>query len=190
MSTEPRPVAAAETLAPGLLLARPAEDDLTELHAIYSDPRVWTHLPSARHTEQGQTHELLSLWRRSWQDHGLGQWIVRDPDSGQMLGHGGCAVRGGFCWNLGYRFAAEAHGRGHATDVARAGLAAARAARPQLPVIAYLLEHNRASARVAEKVGLVLRHRGPDAGNPDPDAVRLIYSDRELADEEVSRAVE
>jgi RimJ/RimL family protein N-acetyltransferase len=57
---------------------------------------------------------------------------------------------------------------------------AARAHRPELPIVAYLLEHNTASARVAEKVGLRLVHRGPDAGNPDADAIRLIYADRAL----------
>ncbi|GAB3186812.1 GNAT family N-acetyltransferase [Nesterenkonia suensis] len=190
MSTEPHPGGPAETAASGLLLVRPAEGDLAELHAICSDPRVWTHFPTLRHTEESQTAELIRRWQLSWQDHGLGQWIVRDPASGQMFGHGGCAVRGEFCWNMGYRLAAEAHGRGLATEVARAGATAARAARPELPIIAYLLEHNRASARVAEKAGLMLRHRGPDAGNPDPDAVRLIYSDRELSAVQVVRALE
>ncbi len=53
---------------------------------------------------------------------------------------------------------------------------------PGLPVIAYLLEHNHASAAVAKKVGLTLVDRGPDAGNPVPSAVRLIFADRPLTD--------
>lgn len=189
MCTEPPQAAPSAVAATDLTLTPPDLDDLIELHAIYSDPRVWTHFPYARHTDESQTAELIRVWRRSWQEHGLGPWIVRDPQSGAMLGHGGCAVRGGFCWNLGYRFAAEAHGRGYATQVARAGTSAARAVRPELPVIAYLLEHNRASARVAERAGLLLRHRGPDAGNPDPDAVRLIFADRELSREQVAQAL-
>ena len=47
---------------------------------------------------------------------------------------------------------------------------------PDLPVIAYLLEHNTASAQVAQRIGLTLEDRCSDAGNPDPEAVRLIYS--------------
>jgi RimJ/RimL family protein N-acetyltransferase len=47
-------------------------------------------------------------------------------------------------------------------------------------VVAYLLEHNHASRRTAERSGLQLRWRGPDAGNPDPDAVRLVHADREV----------
>jgi hypothetical protein len=35
--------------------------------------------------------------------------------------------------------------------------------------------------RTAERAGLKLAWRGPDAGNPDPEAVRLVYADRALA---------
>jgi hypothetical protein len=47
-------------------------------------------------------------------------------------------------------------------------------------VTAFLLEHNVASRATAERAGLRLIWRGPDAGNPDPGAVRLIYADRPL----------
>lgn len=56
----------------------------------------------------------------------------------------------------------------------------ANLARADAPVVAYLLEHNSASARVAIKLGFDLVHRGPDEGNPDATAIRLIYSDRPL----------
>jgi hypothetical protein len=49
-------------------------------------------------------------------------------------------------------------------------------------VIAYLVEHNERSRGRAERSGLSLVWRGPDAGNPDPAAVRLIYADRPLDD--------
>lgn len=35
--------------------------------------------------------------------------------------------------------------------------------------------------------GLELVWRGPDAGNPHPDAVRLVYADRPLDDELLDR---
>ena len=57
---------------------------------------------------------------------------------------------------------------------------------PAVPVVAYLLEHNHASRRVVDKLGLTLQHRGPDAGNPDPAAVRLVYADRELAADQLA----
>lgn len=139
---------------------------------------MWAHLPSGRFADLATTRAALDRWLEDWQRDGLGAWVVREGD--QVVGHGGCALRQGAYWNLGYRFAPEVQGRGFATEVARAGIARARALRPALPVVAYLLEHNLASAAVARRVGLTLRHRGPDAGNPDPSAVRLVFADREL----------
>ena len=67
-----------------------------------------------------------------------------------------------------------------ATAVSRDAIAAAGAVDPALPVVAYLLEANAASAVVARRLGLELVHRAPDAGNPDPTAVRLVFADRDL----------
>ena len=53
---------------------------------------------------------------------------------------------------------------------------------PDRPVLAFLLEHNTASRRTAEKVGLRLVWRGPDDDNPDPDAVRVVFLDRDPDD--------
>jgi hypothetical protein len=68
-----------------------------------------------------------------------------------------------------------------------AALDAARTVHGEKPVIAYLLEHNRESKGRAEASGLTLAWRGPDAGNPDPDAVRLIYADRAVDDALLAR---
>ena len=64
---------------------------------------------------------------------------------------------------------------------------AAHAVDPERPVVAYLLEHNVESRGRAERAGLSLVWRGPDAGNPDPDAVRLVYADRPLDDDLLER---
>ena len=61
-----------------------------------------------------------------------------------------------------------------------AAIDAAHAVAPDRPVVAYLLEHNVESRGRAERSGLSLVWRGPDAGNPDPDAVRLVYADRPI----------
>lgn len=167
-------------------LRRPTDDDVAALHAILSDPRVWTHYPSLRHRDPDQTRTTVAGWIAEWQRDGSGIWVVRRHGETGLIGYGGCSLRAGAFWNLGYRLAPEAQGAGYATEVAAAGLAAARAARPDLPVVAYLLEHNTGSARVAERVGLTRRHRAPDAGNPDPDAIRLVYADRPLTPHQVA----
>lgn len=167
-----------------LHLDAPTVDDLDVLYAIYSDPRVWTHFPILRHTNAERTRSMLDGWIEAWERDGLGQWIVRSLDDETVLGHAGCSLRRAGWWNLGYRFAAETHGQGLATEASRAGLEAAVAVRPEAPVVAYLLEHNVASLRVAEKLGLTLQHRAHDFANPDPDAVRLVFADRDLTEEQ------
>lgn len=165
----------------GVRLDVPTLEDVAAIHRIYRDPRVWTHLPSGRHDELGATELMVRGWMAGWERDGLSVWIVRDPGSGEVLGNAGCSVRQGVFWNLGYRLAPQAHGRGIASRVSRYAVGEAQRSQPALPVVAYLLEHNLASARVAEKAGLTLQHRAPDAGNPDPAAIRLVYADRQLS---------
>ena len=171
-------------------------DDLDEHHALLSDPAVWQHLPTGVHTGRAQTMATLERGVEQWQRAGLGYWTARlhadqPPDQvppglapGAFVGTGGCTVREGTTWwNLYYRLTRAAWGRGLAAELVSAALDAARATDPDLPVIAYLLEHNAESRGRAERSGLSLVWRGPDAGNPDPDAVRLVYADRPVDDD-------
>ena len=171
-----------------LVLARPTTDDIDELHDISADPRVWQHFPSLRHTSHDQTSAMIARWNDGWDALGLGVWVARLRGEHEVIGYGGCSDLRGVAWNLGYRISADAHGFGYATEIARAGVAAAAAVDSLKPVSAHPLEHNVASARVAEKLGLTLRHRGPDSGNPDASAIRLVYADRELNEHELHAA--
>lgn len=42
---------------------------------------------------------------------------------------------------------------------------------------------------MAEKVGLSLQYRAPDAGNPDPQAMRLVFADRTLTGTQLAAAL-
>lgn len=169
-----------------LWLDRPVPGDLADLHRIHADPASWSHFPQGRHLDVTRTQETLDRSELAWA-HGLGTWCVRDSADGQVIGMAGCAVpEGEPWWNLYYRFDTSVRGRGYATEAADAALAAAHDVDPDRPVLAYLLEINIASGRTAEKAGLSLVWSGPDAGNDDPDAVRLVYLDREPSDELVT----
>lgn len=163
-----------------LTLTRPTADDVEDVFRLYSDPAVWEHFPSRRHTHPGTTAELLDHVDESWEVIGLGSWVARDAE-GRLVGTGGCDLRLGLAWNLGYRLARDVWGRGFAQEVIRAAVAAAQQVRPEMAVTAYLLEHNGKSRAAAERAGLDLVWTGPDAGNPDRDAVRLLYADRSLS---------
>ncbi|MGN7860697.1 GNAT family N-acetyltransferase [Microbacterium sp. 22303] len=185
-----------ETTTDRLLLRRPVPGDLASVFAIHADPRVWTHFPSLRPTDPDQIQTMMARWGRSWEGAGLGTWTVLLRGTGEMIGNGGCMLLtaegddpAAGVWNLGYRLSAEHHGHGYATELAQAARAAAAEVAPERPVIAYLVEHNRASAAVAEKAGLTLVHRAPDVGNPDPAVMRLVYADRELTSAQLATAL-
>jgi RimJ/RimL family protein N-acetyltransferase len=162
------------------------ETDLDDLHALSADPRVWEHFPSGRHLNLDATVRQLGMFRDSWDEVGLGYWTARRRQTGEFVGVGGCALRQGPAWNVYYRIRPEAQGHGYASELVGAGLKAARDARPDLAITAFLLEHNVASRRTAERAGLQLAWRGPDVGNPDPGAVRLVYADRPLTEEQIT----
>lgn len=171
-----------------LRLDEPVEGDAEALFAIHHDPASWLHLPSGRVTDPAAGATMVGASRRRFARDGLAYWSVRDEEGGPVVGRGGCAVpdealdadpTGRGWWNLYYRFDQRVVGRGYATEMGEAALEAAHDVAPERPVLAYLLEHNHGSRRTAEKLGLRLVWRGPDADNPDPDAVRLVYLDRE-----------
>ena len=158
--------------------------DLEPIHALHADPAVWRHFPSGRHASPRHTAAFVIHMERDWSRVGLGYWAVRrlgGPPDGILLGLAGCAVRYSSVWNLYYRFDPAAQGHGFAAETVAAARAAAATVHPGLPVIASLLEHNTGSRATAERAGLRLAWRGPDAErNPDPGAIRLIYADRVL----------
>ena len=166
-----------------LELHRPEPPDVPELFALYADPEVWRGDPLTRHTDIAQTERLVAHWRAGWDRDGLGMWVARSTEpgaAGRLAGIGGAAVRLGVAWNVGFRLRPAFWGRGLAQEITAAAVGAARQLRPDLPLTAYLLEGNERSRRTTERAGLRLVWRGPDAGNPDPDAVRLVYADRSL----------
>lgn len=164
-----------------LRLDRVSLDDVESLYELHADPAVWTHYPTGRHTSPDKTAAMVEQAIRDWEADGLGFWSVREHDGDRIVGIGGCARRReGRVWNLYYRLSPSVWGRGYARELSIASIETAKRVDPATPVIAFLLEHNEASRRTAESAGLGLVWKGPDAGNPDPDAVRLVYADREL----------
>lgn len=177
------------TVTDRLVLTAVARGDLDELAALHTDPRVWTHFPSGRHPDQARTESDLTEWRADWQRAGIGYWTARGRDDGAFVGVGGVRRRPAGVLNLYYRIVPEQQGRGYASELARAALDAAGRIVPGVPVTAFLLEHNTGSKATAERLGLTPVWRGPDAGNPDPEAVRLVYADRPLDDAVLSELV-
>jgi len=166
-----------------LWLDEPSATDLDAFYAIHGDARTWTYLPSGRHASRAASAAKLDAIIAQWAVDSLGYWAVRETATGPAVGFAGCAVPSGRSWwNLYYRFAVSAQGHGYAAEVARWAIEAAHDVDPERPVLAYLLESNTPSRRTTERLGLQQVWRGPDRDNPDPEAVRIVYADREPDD--------
>lgn len=153
--------------------------DANHIYWLNSDPRAWAHRPSGVHITREQTKAQIAGYIEAWNRDGLGCWAARTHD-GTFVGIGGCSVKDGIGWNLHYRFLPEAQGRGYEAELVRAAMIAASEVRPELPIVTLTLEHNAPSRAVAENAGLTEVWRGPDEDDENPDAVRLVYADREL----------
>jgi RimJ/RimL family protein N-acetyltransferase len=191
---------AAEFLNTGRLTLTPlAWSDVTEVHAVYSDPGTWLHLPSGRHTSLAATERSVAESVASRAASGFGRWAIRlrvtlpgtDLAPGALIGVASMMPLECGAHNLGYRLTPASWGRGLATEAAAAALATAGAS--PLPVTARALANNPASLRVLEHIGLTRVWSG--SGLPHPDAgagdgghtvpasaalERVIFADRPL----------
>jgi len=165
-----------EVLTERLDLRPTAEADAAALYPIMSDERGWWFDPVNRHDEPERTRAFAARAEERWAE-GLSYWTVRERERGAVIGIGGAQRHASGAWNLSYRIATEAWGRGYATELARAAIAAARHVDPEVPVIAWVAAHNVPSRRVAERLGLV--DRGPHLDENDGQ-IRLAYADRPI----------
>jgi RimJ/RimL family protein N-acetyltransferase len=147
-----------------LILRQFTEDDVENLVEVDSDPEVMRYLnggaPTPREAvEQSILPRLLSYYERY---EGFGVWAAIEKSSGAFIG-----------WfsfrphdeshpdevELGYRLRRVAWGQGYATEGARALIRKGFSELGVQHVTANTYEHNSASRRVMEKVGMTLVRR-------------------------------
>jgi RimJ/RimL family protein N-acetyltransferase len=168
-------------------LAPATSAELDEVHAIFSDPATWLHLPSARFSSVAESAAMVADLEQEWREEGLSQWVVRAAESwdgvaaGDVIGMGGVSPRDGGWWNLGYRLAPRAWGRGLAVQVSLEAIEQAGRTRPSWPVVARLLSNNPGSERVSRRAGLHEVWRGTSAQGVGLD--RVVLADRDVAPE-------
>lgn len=138
-------------------------DDLPAIAALLADPAVVRHVG-------GKTSSREEAWRKllagpgMWALLGFGYWIVERKADGAFLGQAGFGdfkrdmrppIEG--LPEMGWMFAAHAHGQGFAGEAVAAGLRWADRALPGRDIPAIIDPANAPSIRLAERSGFTFR---------------------------------
>ena len=136
-----------------LLLRQWREDDFESYARICADPEVMRYLG-------GQPLTRMEAWRHMaylvghWQLRGYGHWAVEEKSSGRLIGRMGFFNPEGWPgFEVGWTLGRDSWGKGYATEAARHMLAHAFGDMGREHVISIIHPDNRASIRVAEKMG-------------------------------------
>ena len=152
---------------PRLRAERIAAGHFDELARLHRDERVMRWLRGVR--DEAETRRVIEQEAEIWRRRRFGLVMLYDRRDGRFAGRGGLRpteVEGESVVELAYALMPEFHGRGLATEFARACLEAGfgRFALPE--VVAFTMTTNQASRRVMEKSGFVYARDFERAGLP------------------------
>jgi [ribosomal protein S5]-alanine N-acetyltransferase len=128
-----------------------------ELSLLLRDPRIARTLwPGEAPPSESQLLHSLADKLDHWKRYGFGLWLLRDRDTGVVVGRGGLQhthVGGHDEIEAGWAIAPERWGEGLATELAHACTAVAFEQLELKQIVAFTLPANVASRRVMEKSG-------------------------------------
>lgn len=142
-------------------------DDLDDMAALLGDPEVMTYYP--RPKTRAEAAQWIDWNRGLYKTHGYGLWLLTTQD-GTFVGDCGLTpqiVDGVTELEVGYHVLPALQNHGYATEAAAASRDFARLVLGATRLIAIIHPDNRASARVAEKIGLRLEKRTRVHGGRD-----------------------
>lgn len=144
------------TLETQRLRLRPLrESDFEDYAALYADPEVVRYLGTGGEPwDRGRSWRHMAFQKGHWDLTGTGLWAVAPKETGAFLGLIGFAAPEGWPgFELAWTLARRWWGNGYATEGARAALDHAFTALGKDRVISLIHPENRASIRVAERIG-------------------------------------
>jgi RimJ/RimL family protein N-acetyltransferase len=137
-----------------LRLRRITESDVAAVAALSCDPQVNQHSPSGAPTLQ-EARASAQGFVEDWLRDGIGYWVAElDGDLVGVSGIRSATLEGEKCWNLYYRFAPAAWGRGLARESAEAAVFVAGQLEPDRAVVVRTRPSNEAAIRVALAIGM------------------------------------
>lgn len=134
-------------------------DDLADCLALWSDPEV-TRFIGGRPSSQEEVWSRLVRYVGHWALLGFGYWLVAEKESGRFMGEVGFAdfrrviepsLDG--IPEIGWVIGPQGHGRGYATEAARAAIAWGDRHFGSVRTACIIAPENGPSIRVAEKCG-------------------------------------
>jgi RimJ/RimL family protein N-acetyltransferase len=154
---------------PRLTFRRLVPGDLDDLFALYRDPAVRRYFPEGTLTRE-ETLEELTFYLNGHPDHPeLGFWAAVHKETGRFIGRCGLlpwTIDGRFEVEVAYMLAREYWGQGLGTEAARGIRDHAFRELGRSRLICLIDRDNRASIRVAEKIGMAFEKEGRDAQGP------------------------
>ncbi len=140
-----------------MTLERLRLEHASEQLRLLLDPRVSATLwPRRQRVTEADVIDGLAAKVDHWDRHGFGMWMVRDRETGEMVGRGGLQYTYTAGLNdveAGWAIAPERWGQGLATELAHACVETAFGPLGLLELVAFTLPDNIASRRVMEKAG-------------------------------------
>jgi RimJ/RimL family protein N-acetyltransferase len=143
-----------------LLLRGFVEADLDELAVISSDPEVTKWVGDEDGLNREDTWRRMAYFVGHWELRGFGQWALIERETGKLVGRAGLLRPE--AWpglEVGWLVAREHWGRGFAPEAGRASMEWAREELGADHIISLIEDHNKRSARVAEKLGMEVEGR-------------------------------
>jgi len=141
-----------------------------EVTRLLRDPRVARTLwPQRQPPSAADLRETMAARCQHWERFGFGLWLLRDRDTGEMVGRGGLQhtyVADVQAIEAGWAIAPERWREGLATELAMTCVEVAFADLHLREIVAFALPDNVASRRVMEKAGFVFERPVMHVGMP------------------------
>ena len=153
-----------------LLCERLTLEHAGEVAILMGDPRVARTLtPDGRPMTQTQVLDSLRAKIAHWERYGFGLWLLRDRETGGMVGRGGLQhtyTAGLQDVEAAWAIVPERWRQGFATELANACIEVGFRQLGLRSIVAFTLPDNIASRRVMEKAGFVYEREVMHVGLP------------------------
>ena len=136
------------------------QSDLDDYAALNADPEVLRYLGSGPAWDRSRSWRHMAFLVGHWKLGGAGMWAMEHRETGDFVGVAGFAEPEGWPgFELAGCLARRFWGQGYATEAGRAALAYAFTVLEKDHIISLIYPENRASIRVAERIGETLEGR-------------------------------